>query len=366
VSRPQLATVTGLSKPTISLALASLERAGLVRSVGHRTGGAGRAAQLYEIRPEAGRVIGIDVGRGWVRAALADLAGTITARRDVRSGARSAGTLIDRLGGLVTDLAAEAGGEVTYVAFGTPGVYDAGQRRLRLAPNLPGWSRPGMIDRLAALLPAPFIIENDTALAALGEQAYGLGAGVDDFVFVSIGTGIGMGIVINGRLHRGARRAAGEISFLPLGESDPRADPAASRRHGMLETVASGPGVVATARRLGMTGRITAKRVFDAARAGDAVAGRAVAREADLIARALASVIAVLDPDLIVIGGGIGAHGADVLLGAVHDQLATMTPFGPPRIEASILGDDAVVLGALATGLAHARQIVLDGALGRH
>src|ERR671931_2564205 len=96
VSRPQLATVTGLSKPTISLALASLERTGLVRSVGHRTGGAGRAAQLYEIHPEAGRVIGIDVGRGWVRAALADLTGTVTARRDVRSGARSANTLIDQ------------------------------------------------------------------------------------------------------------------------------------------------------------------------------------------------------------------------------------------------------------------------------
>src|SRR4051812_33720372 len=140
VSRPQLAAVTGLSKPTISLALASLERAGLVRSVGHRTGGAGRSARLYEIRPEAGRVIGIDVGRGWVRAALADLSGTITARRDVRSGARSAGTLIDWLGGLAAGLAAEAGGEITYVALGTPGVYDAEQRRLRLAPNLPGWS----------------------------------------------------------------------------------------------------------------------------------------------------------------------------------------------------------------------------------
>jgi predicted NBD/HSP70 family sugar kinase len=223
-----------------------------------------------------------------------------------------------------------------------------------------------VIDQLAPRLPAPYTIENDTALAALGEQAYGLGAGVADFVFVSIGTGIGMGIVIDGRPHRGARRAAGEISFLPVGESDPRTGAPASRRHGMLETVASGPGVVAIARRLGMTGRITAKRVFDAARAGDPTAAAAVAHEAGLVARALASVIAVLDPDLIVIGGGIGGHGADVLLGAVHDQLQTMTPLGPPRIEASVLGDDAVVLGALATGLATARQIVLDTALGPH
>jgi predicted NBD/HSP70 family sugar kinase len=363
VSRPQLATATGLSKPTVSLALASLERTGLVRSVGHRTGNAGRAAQLYEIRPDAGWVIGVDVGRGWLRAALADLTGRVADRRDVRSRARGAVTLIDQLGGLVADLAAAADGQVTYVALGTPGVFDAERRRLRLAPNLPGWGRPGVIDRLAARLPAPFIIENDTALAALGEQAYGLGAGVADFVFVSIGTGIGMGIVIDGGLYRGARRAAGEISFLPVGESDPRTGAPASRRHGMFETVASGAGVVASARRLGMTGRITAKRVFDAARAGDPTASAAVAGEAGLIARALASVIAVLDPDLIVIGGGIGGHGADVLLGAVHDRLKTMTPFGPPRIEGSVLGDDAIVLGALAIGLAHARRIVLDGAL---
>ncbi|HEX6470287.1 MAG TPA: ROK family protein [Streptosporangiaceae bacterium] len=365
VSRPQLAAVTGLSKPTVSLALASLERSGLVRSVGHRTGNAGRAAQLYEIRPDAGRVIGIDVGRGWVRAALADLTGTVTARRDVRSAARSASTLIDRLGELISELVAEAGGDVTYVVLGTPGVYDAELRRLLLAPNLPGWSRPGVIDRLAVHLPAPYTIENDAALAALGEQAYGLGAGVDDFVFVSIGTGIGMGVVVGGRLHRGARRAAGEISFLPVGECDPRAGAAGSRRHGMLETVASGPGVVATAQRLGMTGRITAKRVFDAARAGDPVARAAVDQEAGFVARALASVIAVLDPDLIVIGGGIGGHAADMLFGAVHDQLEAMTPLGPPRIEASVLGDDAVVLGALATGLSAARDIVLDTALGR-
>ena len=91
VSRPQLAEVTGLSKPTISLALADLERAGLVRAVGHRTGNAGRAALLYEIRPEAGWVIGLDVGREWIRAALVDLAGSIAVREDVRARSGDAG-----------------------------------------------------------------------------------------------------------------------------------------------------------------------------------------------------------------------------------------------------------------------------------
>lgn len=371
VSRPQLADATGLSKPTISLALADLERAMLVRPVGHRTGGAGRAALLYEIHPAAGWVIGIDVGRGWVRTALADLSGTITVRRDVRSRARGVTALIDQLGDLVGELeaearegAGEAGGEITCVVLGTPGVHDAENRRLHLAPNLPGWDRPGVTDRLGERLPAEFAIENDIALAALGEQGYGRGAGVENFVFVSIGTGIGMGVILGGELYRGARGAAGEISFLPFGETDPLVRQPGTRRHGMLEAVASAPGVVAMAERLGMPGRITAKRVFDEARAGDKLARQAVEHEAGHVARALASVIAVLDPDLIVLGGGIGGHGADVLLGAVRDQLETMTPLTPPRIEVSALGDDAVVLGALATGLATAREIVFHRAVG--
>ncbi len=365
VSRPQLAAATGLSKPTISLALADLERSGLVVSVGHRTGSAGRAAVLYEIRPEAGWVIGIDVGREWIRAALVDLSGEIAVREDVPARADDATELIGRIGGLVDALADTASGEITHIVLGTPGVYDEGQRRLHLAPNLPGWDRPGVTDRLAARLPAPIAIENDIALAALGEQGYGLGAGLRHFVYLSIGTGIGMGIIVDGELYRGARGAAGEIAFLPMGADDPLAQAPGIRRHGMLESVASAHGVVATAQRLGMTGRVTAKRVFDEARSGDPVAERAVAHEADHVARALAGVVALLDPELVVLGGGIGGHGADVLLGAVRERLETMTPLGPPRVEVSPIGDDAVVLGALATGLATARAWVFDRAVSR-
>ncbi|MDL4816157.1 ROK family transcriptional regulator [Actinomadura opuntiae] len=359
VSRPQLATATGLSKPTISLALADLERVGLVKATGRRAGGAGRSARLYGIRPETGWVIGLDVGREWIRAALADLSGEIAVREDVRSAGAGPAALIDRIGRIVDDLAKAADGAVTTIVLGTPGVHDVENRRLRLAPNLPGWDAPGVTGRLARRLPAPCTIENDIDLAALGEQGYGLGEGVANFAFMSIGTGIGMGIVLNGELHRGSRGAAGEIAWLPFGEADPRE----ARSHGMLESVASGPGVVAAARRLGMTGPITAKRVFDEARAGDPLAAEAVAHEAGHVARALASVVALLDPDLIVLGGGIGGHGADVLLGAVRDRLETMTPLGAPRVEVSALGDDAVVLGALATGLKTARDLVFTRAV---
>src|SRR5437762_4617949 len=105
VSRPQLAEATGLSKPTISLALTNLERCGLVRHVGHRTGNSGRAALLYEMRPEAGWVVGVDVGRSWLRVALANLAGEVVLRRQVRSESRDAKRLVAQIGSVVGTLA---------------------------------------------------------------------------------------------------------------------------------------------------------------------------------------------------------------------------------------------------------------------
>src|SRR5262245_33483260 len=119
-SRPELAAATGLSKPTISTALADLERVGLIQAVGRRSGGTGRSAQVYKLHPSAGFAVAIDIGRGFVRIALANLAGEILVRRDERSRARSAATLIPQLTALVADVAAAAGirpADVTYTVF---------------------------------------------------------------------------------------------------------------------------------------------------------------------------------------------------------------------------------------------------------
>src|SRR3954469_21394083 len=148
VSRPQLAEATGLSKPTISLALTNLERCGLVRHVGHRTGNSGRAALLYEMRPDAGWVVGVDVGRSWLRVALANLAGEGVLRRQERSQSREARRLVAQIGDFVSSLAVEAGlsyEDITYTVIGSPGVIDAGSGAMRLAPNLSGWSGPGVL-----------------------------------------------------------------------------------------------------------------------------------------------------------------------------------------------------------------------------
>jgi predicted NBD/HSP70 family sugar kinase len=361
VSRPELAQATGLSKPTISVALADLERARLVRAIGLRTGNAGRAALLYEIRPQAGWVLAVDIGRAYVRLALADLVGDIAARRDEPSRAESRDDLIAQLTEMTAELSAEAGlgsGDITLTVFGTPGIHDKETGALRLAPNLPGWEQAGSVERLAEVSGSPYVLENDVDLAAVGEGAYGLGQGLSHFAFVSIGTGIGMGIVIDGKLYRGSQGAAGEISYLPVGEGDPLVD----QGRGMFESVASADGVVATAARLGMTAA-TAKDVFDAARNGDETALRVVAAEVDHVAHALAGVAAVLDPELVVLGGGIGAQAGDLLITPVAERLKTLVALRPPRIETSTLGADAVLLGALAVGLTTARDLVFERAV---
>ncbi|MEV4760008.1 ROK family transcriptional regulator [Micromonospora sp. NPDC049559] len=363
VSRPELAQATGLSKPTISVALANLGRAGLVREVGLRAGVAGRSALLYEVRPEAGWVLAVDIGQAFVRLALANLVGTVVTRVDDPSGSRNPTELLAQLTGLADRLTAQAGigrADVTLAVLGTPGIHDKKTGALHLAPNLPGWDRPGAVDRFSAVSASPYLVENDIDLAAVGEATYGLGRGVAHFAYVSIGTGIGMGIMIDGKLYRGSRGGAGEISYLPIGEGDPVLDDPAAIRRGMFESVASADGIVAAAQRLGWAQATSAKEVFDAARAGDPIARRAVEVEVNHVAHGLAAVAAVLDPELVVLGGGVGVQGGDLLIGPVQHRLRHLVALQPPRIEVSTLGADAVLMGAVAVGVTAARDLVLD------
>ena len=357
-SRTELATSTGLSKPTVGQALTNLERAGLVRPAGQRTGERGRSALLYEPDPTAGYVLGIDVGRAWVRVAVADLAGDVVARRDERSRARSGTALVGVVHELAHHVVADAGirwPAVVHTVVGSPGVLDPITGRLRFAPNLPGWGRPGLVDDLRAALTPSLVVDNDVNLAALGERAYGRGRSVADFVYLSIGTGIGMGIVVGGELYRGAAGAAGEVAFLPLADGGLGA-PRRPGRAGAVEEAAAAGGLVRTAREKGMGGTLTAERIFKAAKDGDATAVATVEAEAERLAVVVAAVAAILDPQLVVLGGGIGAN-ADMMVPRLDRAVAALTPLCPP-IVLSELGHDAIVLGAIATALDRARDLV--------
>jgi predicted NBD/HSP70 family sugar kinase len=348
VSRRDLVTVSGLSKPTVALALAGLERDSLVQQAGRRAGERGRTALLYEIRSDAGFVLGLDVGREFVRGAVADLTGTVRARES-RPARSSSGVARVRelatLGGeLLREVGFEGNGTLLQTVVGSPGVVEPDGRALRMAPNLPGWERPAVLRDLRRLLGAEPTIENDVDAAAVAERDHGHGRDVSTFAFVSVGTGIGMGLVIDGRLHRGAHGAAGEIAFLPLANGS--VDPGDARRRGPLESAVSAAAVVRAARRAGTQLR-SARTVFAAAAGGDERAQEIVRGEAVLVASALAAIVAVVDPELIVLGGGIGR--APGFADEVAGELARLSPIVPP-VRPSALGDDAVVDGCLALG----------------
>jgi predicted NBD/HSP70 family sugar kinase len=339
----------------VSQALVTLFDAGLVREAGRTSGGKGPTAVLYELNPQAGWVVGIDVGRNWVRAAIADVTGQFVARRDERAQVKSAKTLITQIGAIGHALAADAGikwRQVTFATVGSPGVFEQERGQVALAYALPGWGRQGLVELVQRELGTKIAFENDVNLAAIGEQWQGLGKGVDNFVYLHLGTGVGMGMVLNGELYRGSAGAAGEVGYLPLAETDP-GDPS-NRRRGALDVAASATGVVADARRLGMPPPLTAKKVFEEARRGDRKASRVVAAEVHRIALAIVAVASVVDPELVILGGGIGSNG-DLLLEPVGRELRELSPFRP-RVEVSTLHQEATLYGSVSMALQAAQD----------
>ncbi len=354
-SRAELARLSGLSKPTVSLALANVERSGLVREAGQRTGVPGRSAVLYEVRPEAGYVLGLDIGHQYLRGALADLTGEAVARSAVRTRASSVSGRVSELVRLADELCAAAGidrSAVTQTVIGSPGVYDPRRNAITLAGGLAGWGKPAVLAELRQAFGEQLVVENDVDAASLAEREHGHGREVGTFVFVWIGTGIGMGLVIDGKLHRGVHGVAGEIAFMPISGGQ-GADPEDARRRGTLEAAGSATAVVRAARRAGMRGSVSARRVFQAAKAGDERAAAVVADEAELIARAVCAIVTVIDPELVVLGGGIGQ--APGFAEEVAAQLDRLSPV-QPEVRVSALGTEAVVDGCLASGAGLAWQ----------
>src|SRR6202000_3388726 len=210
-SRADLARVSGLSKPTVSLALANLERAGLVRLAGQRTGLPGRTALLYEVRPEAGFVLGLDIGLRYLRGAVADLRGEVRARRSVPVHAKTVADRVAELVALADELCAGAGitrAEIVQTVVGSPGVFDPQRNLMALTGGLPGWDQAEALGGLRAAFGSALEVEHDVGAAALAERALGVGQEADNFAFVHVGSGVGMGLVLGGRLHRGVHGVA--------------------------------------------------------------------------------------------------------------------------------------------------------------
>ncbi len=338
ISRAEISRRAGISKPTVSLALRSLLDAGLVREAENGPGGPSYGAVYFEPVPDAALVLGLDLGARFLRGAICDLSGEIRVRQDVElpeadaeQALASATALHDSLVE-ATGLSAEL---IDGVVVGVPAVVDRQSGTLQLADNVPGLGGRRFGAELGARLGLEVVIENDINLAALGEQWRGVARGVDDFAFLSVGTGMGSGLVLGGELHRGRNGAAGEVDYALAGipgDLDPSAE--------ALPALAAG---------LGAGKQPEARTIFAAARQNDERARAIVAELARRISLHISAIAAVADVGLVVLGGGIGSNG-DLLLEPVRKHLADWLPY-PPQVEVSSLGEAAVLTGALAVGL---------------
>jgi predicted NBD/HSP70 family sugar kinase len=275
---------------------------------------------------------------------VCDLAGRVRARQDVELDGADAGAALDMAVSLHASLLAATGlpaGLIDGVVVGVPGVVGAATGEISLVSNVAGLEGRRYGAELEERLGLPVALENDINLAALGEHWQGIAQGIDDFVFLSIGTGLGAGLVLGGELHRGHHGAAGELDYAFVGAGDD-VDPCAGAAAELTERLA-GEGVDTR-----LASPYDTRATFAAARGGDAL-GRAVVDElARRIALHVEAVAAVVDVALVVLGGGLGANG-DLLLEPVRERLRRDLPY-PPRVEVSSLGDAAVLTGALAVG----------------
>jgi predicted NBD/HSP70 family sugar kinase len=291
-------------------------------------------------------VLGLDLGARFLRGAICDLSGAVRARQDLELRSADVDEALTAVAGLRDSLVEASGLDddlIDSAVVGVPGVVEADTGKLSLAANVEGLEGRALAEDLRERLGFPVALENDINLAALGEHWIGVARGVADFVFLSVGTGMGAGLVLEGELHRGYHGAAGEVDFALLGlgdDVDPSA-PAVSQLAARLAGDENG--------QTRLTAPFDVRAIFAAARGGDPLGRAVVEEEARRIALHIAPIAAVADVGLVVLGGGIGANG-DLLLEPVRKHLGEWLPY-PPRIETSSLGEAAVLTGALAVGL---------------
>ena len=348
ISRADLAKVTLLSKQTMSEVIDAFEQQGLVRSVGRTRGNVGRTAVLYELSPEGGHVLGIDLGARRFTVALADIAGRVLAEADEPTDSRGGAWALDQIARLCDRLARDNHthtSRIRSIVLAAPGVVNPRSGAIEMAPNITGLDHLNVVGLLSEKLGNPVILENDINLALLGELWHGCAQHVDNVAYLALGSGVGLGLYINGRLVRGENGAAGEIGYLPIGGDPLQAE---SRLQGCLEYQVGAAGVVRRYREAGGTAVDSERQVFELAQGGDLTAAHVVDETARLIALAAASVIATVDPQLLVLGGSVGAR--PDFADKVAVLLSQLAP-RPVEIRTSTLGRRAGVVGALSVAL---------------
>ena len=352
-SRADLVRSSGLTAPTVSAGIAALHRRGLVDFIGPGTSNGGRPPRLLQFNAGHGYVFGADIGGSNVRLALADLNGTVRGRWSsaLRSD-RSPEAVTEMLAAGVAQLREQHGipaKKILCLAAGAPGITDVQAGRVISAPNLTGWDDVPIRQLIEDKTGLAVRVENDVNLGALGESWCGMARHVRNFVFLAMGTGVGAGLVVNGKLYHGSNWSAGEIGYLLVpGLPNLILD---VNQLGVLESVIGGKGIeTAWAERCSRAGMsnslqsLRATEVFDRATEGDEMAREVLHRTAEILSLAITNISLVLNMSLVVLGGGVGRHTA--LLEATR-QFLNRHHFSRPQLAVSSLGADAQLYGAV-------------------
>jgi len=364
MSRAGIARATGLSKPTVSAPIADMESAGLVRISDEIPSPAanGRPAALYELVPTARHSVAADIGATKILVGVADLFGGLVAERELTTGpdARAA---LESVAAAASEMLRGIDGGCRAMCVGVPGIYRPDLDRVEQAFNLPGFDSLAPGAYLAERFDARIHVENDVNLAALGELTQmGEEQADGDFAAVSVGTGIGLGMVVGGDLYRGGTGSAGELGSLLLSPFEPGEAPVT------LEDVASAPSIrkrfgraIEDGRRSGLAAGADVPEIFAAAATGDAAAAAVLDEVAAAMALAVSHLCLIADPTRVVFGGGVGAN--PVFVDAVRDCLSRLVA-APPELAASTLGRQAALVGAVSMSLRFIHESLVPEILG--
>lgn len=306
-----------------------------------------------------GLTVGVDIGGTKIAAGVVDEEGNILAKERVATAARAAEKVEEGICELVQELQSQF--DIEAVGIGAAGFVDEKRSRVNFAPNL-GWQDEPLRLAVESVVKLPVIVENDANAAAWGEYRFGAGKGMRNVAVITVGTGIGGGIVIDGRLYRGSTGAAGEFGHMCV---EPGGRPCSCGNRGCWEQYASGNALVREARWLASERRTEAEALLDlgdgtpegvqglhvteAAREGDPVALAAFEFVARWLGLGMADVTAILDPECFILGGGVSEAG-DILLGptvrAYGESVTGKEHRTPPKIIVATLGNDAGLVGA--------------------
>ena len=292
-------------------------------------------------------IAGVDLGASNVRVVITNEDGEIEARRSSPFSGEDPERALHSIGKTIDELVRGVWptGRVHAIGLAMPGTVDPARGLVATAANLPGWGDVDIAKAIGEPRGVPVAAENDANAAAVGEGWLGAAKGTRDYVFVALGTGIGTGVVIDGRLHRGAHFLAGEAAFFPMTREQLRAGGWSNN----LEAIVGGRAIAAKAQAL-LGPHAKPGDLFDSAASGDAKASAWLEEWRQYLAMALVDIIAMLDPQAVIVGGGVAMAHGEALLAPVRELVHGASPVRTPVV-LSELGTDAQVLGAVKLAL---------------